>query len=298
MKDALAHAVVEAVALDDRMVGPRFPVYVIAEIGINHNGSLDIAKKLIDAAVAANCDAVKFQKREPTLCIPPSQRNVTRNTPWGFMSYLEYRKRIEFGHAEYEEIDRYCAAKGISWFASCWDIPSVDFMAAFNTPCYKICSASLTDDPLLEHTNRQHTPMILSTGMSTMEQIRHAVSLLDQDRLLVAHCTSSYVCQPEEINLRMISTLMDEFDTPIGYSGHELGTITTCAAVAMGACFVERHITLDRSMWGSDQAGSLEPWDLQRLVHDIREIEKSMGDGRKRVYASERSALERLRRNR
>ncbi len=286
------------VTIGTRPVGHGEPCFVIAEIGINHNGDLEIARKLIDTAVLAGCDAVKFQKRTPALCVPPEQRDVMRETPWGLMTYLEYRYRVEFGEAEYAEIDRYCREKGILWLASCWDEPSVDFIEAFAPPCYKVASASLTDDALLRRVNATGRPVILSTGMSTMAQIRHAAALIDPDRLLLAHSTSSYPCPPQELNLRMIETLRQAFDAPIGYSGHEVGLQTTYAAVVLGACFVERHVTLDRAMWGSDQAASVEPWGLMRLVRDIRVIETALGDGVKQVYESERPILERLRRAR
>jgi N-acetylneuraminate synthase len=284
------------VNIGGRSVGDNCPVYLIAEIGINHNGDLDIAKRLIDAANLAGCDAVKFQKRTPELCVPEEQRNVMRETPWGLMTYLEYRFRVEFGEEEYTEIDRYCKEKGITWFASCWDEPSVDFIDKFAPACYKIPSALLTDDRLLRYINTKGRPIILSTGMSTIDEIRNAVSLLDEIRLLIAHSTSSYPCKTEELNLRMIQTLRQEFNCPIGYSGHEVGLQTTCAAVVLGACFVERHITLDRAMWGSDQAASVEPGGFSRLVRDIRVIEQALGDGVKRVYESEKSTLQRLRR--
>ena len=279
-----------------RPVGDGYPVYIIAEIGINHNGDLENAKKLIDMAVLAGCDAVKFQKRTPELCVPEGQREVMRETPWGLMTYLEYRQRVEFGLVEYEEIDRYCKEKNITWFASCWDEPSVDFIEQWVPACYKIASASLTDDELLQHVNSKGRPIILSTGMSSLEEIRHAVSLLDQNRLLIAHSTSSYPCKPEELNLRMINALREEFSCPIGYSGHEVGLQTTYAAVVLGACFVERHITLDRAMWGSDQAASVEPGGFNRLVRDIRSLETAMGDGVKRVYESEEPIIAKLRR--
>lgn len=285
----------KTIQIGDRIIGNSRPTYIIAEIGINHNGSLEIAKKLIDSAALSGCDAVKFQKRTPDLCVPAQQQRVMKRTPWGTMTYLEYRYRVEFNEEEYGEIDRYCKEKGIMWFASCWDEPSVDFLEQFSPICHKVCSAVLTNDNLLRCLNSTGRPLILSTGMSTMEEIRHAVSLLDQDRLLIAHCTSSYACQPEELNLNMIKTLRREFRCPTGYSGHELGLITTCAAVAIGASFVERHITIDRGMWGNDQSASLEPGDLQQLVRDIREIEGALGDGTKRVYRSEAAALEKLR---
>ena len=287
----------KTIQIRDRIIGDDQPTYIIAEIGINHNGSLEIAKKLTDSAVSSGCDAVKFQKRTPHLCVPAQQQGVVKQTPWGTMTYLEYRDRVEFNEAEYREIDRYCKEKGIVWFASCWDEPSVDFLEPFSPVCHKVCSAALTNDNLLRRLNATERPIVLSTGMSTMKEIRRAVSLLDQDRLLIAHCTSSYACQPEDLNLNMIKTLRREFNCPIGYSGHELGLVTTCAAVAIGASFVERHITLDRGMWGNDQKASLEPGDLKRLVKDIREIEKALGDGTKQVYESEQTALLKLRKS-
>ncbi len=287
----------KAVQIGDRWVGQGYPTYIIAEIGINHNGDINIARRLIDVAVMAGCDAVKFQKRNPEKAVPPEYRNVTRETPWGLMSYLEYRHRIEFDQAAYQEIDRYAREKGIHWFASCWDEDSVDFIEQFDPPCYKVASASLTDFALLERIRATGRPVILSTGMSTMEEIEAAVAFMDQERLLIAHSTSTYPCPPEELNLRMLQTLAGKYNCPIGYSGHEVGLQTTFAAVTLGAAFVERHITLDRAMWGSDQAASIEPWGLMRLVRDIRVIEKALGDGQKRVYESEMKARQRLRRN-
>ena len=263
-------------------IGDGHPAFIIGEIGINHNGDINNARKLIDVAVMAGCDAVKFQKRTPELCVPPEQRDLMRETPWGIISYMDYRHRVEFGESEYIEIDRYCKEKGIIWFASCWDAPSVDFIEQFSPVCYKIASASLTDDKLLLHHKSKDRPIMLSTGMSTMDQIRHAISLVNDDNLLIAHSTSSYPCKPDELNLGMIRTLKDEFDYPIGYSGHEVGLQTTCAAVVIGADFIERHITLDRAMWGSDHAASVEPVGLMRLVRDIRVIESALGDGRKK----------------
>jgi len=286
----------KTVTIGTHPVGEGFPTYVIAEIGINHNGDLNIAKKLIDTAVSAGCDAVKFQKRTPELCVPPEQKNQIRETPWGSMTYLDYKKRIEFGEREYTEINQYCKGKKIAWFASCWDVPSVDFIEQFNPVCYKIASASLTDDALLKHISKMGRPIILSTGMSTMEEIRHAVSLMDKNRLLVSHTTSTYPCKPEELNLRMIPSLKKEFSCPTGYSGHEVGLQTTLAAVVLGACFIERHITLDRAMWGTDQSASVEPAGLIRLVRDIRVIETAMGSGEKRVYESEIPIRNKLRR--
>jgi N-acetylneuraminate synthase len=284
------------VEIGGRAVGEGHPTFVIAEIGINHNGDVEIAKQLIDVAVVAGCDAVKFQKRTPILCVPPEQRDVVRETPWGLMTYLEYRERIEFGPEEFTELDRYCSERGILWFTSSWDPPSVDFVELFEPPCYKVASASLTDRELLDRLVATGRPLILSTGMSTMAEIRDAVAVLPMDRLLVAHSTSTYPCKPDELNLRMIQTLQDEYPCPIGYSGHEVGLQTTVAAVVMGAAFVERHITLDRAMWGSDQAASIEPGGLLRLVRDIRTVEAAVGDGVKQLYESELPSRSRLRR--
>ena len=284
------------IKIGDRLVGDGHPVYIAAEIGINHNGDLELAKRLIDAAVHVGCDAVKFQKRAPELCVPEQQRNQMRQTPWGYISYLEYRYKVEFGLEEYQEIDRYCREIGIPWFASCWDEPSVDFLQQFDPPCYKIPSAALTDTMLLRHLRATGLPLILSTGMSTMEQIRSAVRVLGTENLIITHCTSTYPCPPRELNLRIIETLRREFDCPIGYSGHEVGLPTTVAAVALGACLVERHITLDRAMWGSDQAASVEPHGFERLVKYIRVVEAALGDGVKRVYESEVLVMTKLRR--
>ncbi|BCY16214.1 MAG: N-acetylneuraminate synthase [Chloroflexi bacterium] len=279
-----------------KLVGDGHPTYVIAEIGINHNGSLENAKKMIDAAKHAGVDAVKFQKRTPEICVPDNQKNQMRETPWGYITYLDYRYKVEFGEAEYAEIDRYCREVGIDWFASVWDETAVDFLEAFNPICYKIPSASLTDSGLLKKIKSTGRVAILSTGMSTMEQIRHAVSLMDMDRLVLTHATSTYPCEPEELNLRMIDTLRKEFPCPIGYSGHEVGLIPSVLAAGMGACMVERHITLDRAMWGNDQAASVEPSGFERLVKYIRVAEQSLGDGIKKVYDSELPSLKKLRR--
>ena len=284
------------VQIQEFKVGEGKPCFVVAEIGINHNGDLAIAKRLIDVAKEAGCNAVKFQKRNPEHCVPPEQRNIMRETPWGPMTYFEYRYKVEFDEAGYTEIDRYCQSKGMLWFASPWDESSVDFLENFTPPCYKIPSASLTDEALLRHVRKTGRPVVLSTGMSSMDQVRQAVKTLGQDSLILAHCTSTYPCKAEELNLRMIHTLKSEFDCPIGYSGHEVGLQATLAAVAMGAAFIERHITLDRAMWGTDQAASVEPSGLARLVRDIRVIESALGDGVKRIYDSERPIMAKLRR--
>jgi N-acetylneuraminate synthase len=279
-----------------RLVGDGHPTYVVAEVGINHNGDLDTARKLIDAAAHAGVNAVKFQKRTPELCVPVEQQNQMRETPWGYITYLEYRRKVEFEPGAYEEIDRHCKRNGIDWFVSVWDEPSVDEMERFDLPCLKIPSASLTDRALLRRLRQTGKPLILSTGMSSMDQIRAAVDLLGTENLIITHATSAYPCEPSELNLRVISSLRETFPCPIGYSGHEVGLVPSVVAVAMGACLVERHITLDRAMWGSDQAASVEPGGFERLVHYIRVTEQSLGDGVKRVYESEKPSLLRLRR--
>jgi len=282
--------------IGETAVGKGQPTYVVAEIGINHNGDMEIVKGLIDAAHRAGVDAVKFQKRTPELCVPPDQQKRKRETPWGYITYLEYRYKVEFDAAAYQEIDQYCRKKGIAWFASVWDEQSVDFLEAFDPVVYKIPSASLTDHDLLRHVRKTGRPVILSTGMSTMEEIQAAVDVLGTDDLLITHATSTYPCEPEELNLQMIQTLQETYPCPIGYSGHEVGLIPTVVAISLGACLVERHITLDRAMWGSDQAASVEPGGFRRLVKYIRVTEASLGDGVKRVYDSEMSSLQKLRR--
>ncbi|MET9291261.1 N-acetylneuraminate synthase family protein [Streptomyces sp. NPDC003077] len=283
--------------LGEQTVGPGHPVYVTGEIGINHNGDLENAFALIDAAADAGCDAVKFQKRTPEICTPRDQWDIERDTPWGRMTYIDYRHRVEFDEDGYRAIDEYCKKRNIAWFASPWDVESVAFLEKFDVPCYKVASASLTDDELLRAMRATGRTVILSTGMSTPKQIRHAVEVLGSDNIVLCHATSTYPAKAEELNLRMIHTLQAEYpNVPIGYSGHETGLQTTLAAVALGATFVERHITLDRAMWGSDQAASVEPGGLARLVRDIRIIEESLGDGVKKVYESELGPMKKLRR--
>jgi N-acetylneuraminate synthase len=283
--------------LGDKIAGPGRPVYITGEIGINHNGELENAFKLIDAAADAGCDAVKFQKRTPEICTPRDQWDIERDTPWGRMTYIDYRHRVEFGEDEYRAIDEHCKERGIAWFASPWDTEAVAFLEKFDVPAHKVASASLTDDELLRALRATGRTVILSTGMSTPKQIRHAVEVLGSENILLCHATSTYPAKAEELNLRVIHTLQAEYpNVPIGYSGHETGLQTTLAAVALGAAFVERHITLDRAMWGSDQAASVEPQGLQRLVRDIRTIEESLGDGVKKVYESELGPMKKLRR--
>ncbi|MFV0452143.1 MAG: N-acetylneuraminate synthase family protein [Propioniciclava sp.] len=285
------------VTINQHTIGAGNPVYVIAEIGLNHNGSLDIARQLMDLAHEAGCQAVKFQKRTPAIATPAHMRDVQRETPWGTMSYLDYRYRVEFEKDEYAEIDRYAHKLGLDWFASPWDLPSVSFLEDMNAVAYKVASASVTDIEMLRAMAKTGKPVILSTGMSTMAQIDTAVETLGTDRLVLMHATSTYPLPPQEANLRMIPTLVERFPgVPVGYSGHEPGLQISLAAVAMGAVAVERHVTLDRTMWGSDHAASLEPGGLRTLVRDIRIIETALGDGVKQVFPGELAPLSKLRR--
>ncbi|MEO8355853.1 MAG: N-acetylneuraminate synthase family protein [Chloroflexota bacterium] len=283
--------------IGDKLVGDGHPAYVIAEIGINHNGDLGIVKQMIDGAVHAGADAVKFQKRTPDVATPPEQQNQMRETPWGYITYLEYRYKVEFNKEQYHEIDRYARQKGIAWMVSVWDEPSVDFMEQFDTPAYKIPSASLTDYGLIRKARATGRPLILSSGMSTMPEIKKGVEIAGEKDLALMHCTSTYPCEPEELNLKMVETLRREFpNIPIGYSGHEVGLVPSAVAIALGASMVERHLTLDRAMWGSDQAASVEPGGFERLVKYIRVTEAALGDGVKRVYDSEKGSMKKLRR--
>ncbi|GAA1859187.1 N-acetylneuraminate synthase family protein [Microbacterium koreense] len=285
------------VTIGSRVVGGGRPTYVIAEIGLNHNGDVALAKQLIDVAADAGADAVKFQKRTPELSTPEHMRDIPRETPWGTMSYLDYRRRVEFGRDEYIEVSDHALLRGLEWFASPWDEPSVAFLEDIGVAAHKVASACLTDTGLLHALRDTGKPVILSTGMSTVEQIDRAIEVLGTDRLVLMHATSTYPMEPDEANLRMIPALRDRFPgVPVGYSGHERGLQVSLAAVAMGAVAVERHITLDRTMWGSDHAASLEPTGLQHLVRDIRIIEAALGDGVKRVYPGEQAAMLKLRR--
>ena len=284
-----------SIELADRWVGPGHPCFVVAELGINHNGDLDTALQLIDAAVDAGCQAVKFQKRTIDLVYSRDELARLRESPFGTTNG-DLKRTLEFGEAEYRAIDTHCRAKNILWFASCWDVSSVDFIEAFDPPCHKVASACLTHDDLLVRYRKTGRPVILSTGMSTMEQIHHAVKLLRQDRLVILHTTSTYPSRVEDLNLRVLQALQREFSCPIGYSGHEVGLQTSVAAVALGACMIERHLTLDRAMWGSDQAASVEPHGFARLVRDIRTVELAMGEGVKRLLDDEVPIMHKLRR--
>ena len=285
----------KCVKIGNKTVGDGYPCFIIAEIGINHNGSVNLAKKMIDIAVTTGCDAVKFQKRTVDIVYTKEELARERKSVFGNTNG-DLKRGLEFGEEEYREIDEYCKKKGILWFASCWDENSVDFMGKFDIPCYKIASASLTDDNLLKYTRKTGKPILLSTGMSTMEEIRHAVSILGEDDLIILHCTSTYPSNAEETNLRVIETFRNEFSCPIGYSGHERGVTPSVLAAALGACAVERHITTDRTNWGSDQAASLEMAGLYHMVRDIRQTPILLGDGVKVVYPRELPIIEKLRR--
>ena len=285
----------KTVQIGSKLLGEKQPAYFIAEIGINHNGSLEMAKQLIDVAVKCGCDAIKFQKRTVDIVYTPEDLARERENPFG-KTNGDLKRGLEFGEKEYSEIDKYCKEKHIHWFASCWDEDSVDFIAKFDPPCFKIASASLTDDDLLKHHRQYGKPIILSTGMSTMEQIEHAVEVLGMDDLIVLHSTSTYPAKPEELNLKMITTLREKFPVPIGYSGHEVGLSPTFAAAVLGAQVIERHITMDRANWGSDQAASVEPQGLERLMKEIRGIDATLGNGIKKVYESEAPIIKKLRR--
>lgn len=285
------------VTIGSNHVGHGHPVYVIAEVGLNHNGSVDIAKALVDVAAHAGAQAVKFQKRTPEIATPEHMKGTLRDTPWGRMTYLDYRYRVEFSREQYVEIGDYATLRGLDWFASPWDEPSVDFLEDLNVAAHKVASASVTDIGLLRALAETGKPVILSTGMSTMDQVDAAVDVLGVDDLVILHATSTYPLPPAEANLRMITTLAEAYSgVPIGYSGHESGAQISLAAVALGAVVIERHITLDRRMWGSDQAASLEPGDFEALVGDIRVISEALGDGVKRVFPGELAPLAKLRR--
>ena len=286
----------ETVRIGKHTIGAGQPTYVIGEIGLNHNGDVEIAKRLIDVAADAGAQAVKFQKRTPEISTPEHMKNTPRETPWGMMTYLEYRYRVEFGKGEYSEIAEYCDAKGLDWFASPWDEPSVEFLEEMDVPAHKVASASVTDLGMLRKLKETGKPIILSTGMSTLEQIDTAVGILGTEKLVILHATSTYPLPPEEANLRTIQTLKDRYGVPIGYSGHEPGLQISIAATALGAVALERHITLDRTMWGSDHSASLEPRGLETLIRDVRIIEEALGDGVKRVFPGELAPLSKLRR--
>jgi N-acetylneuraminate synthase len=271
--------------------------YIIAEIGINHNGDLDIAKRLIDIATLSGCDAVKFQKRNPDVCVPEHQKNIMRETPWGTITYLEYKYKVEFGKEEYDEIDRYCKERNIKWSASPWDMDSLNFLNQYDLPFIKLPSAMLTNDELIDACAKSNKKVILSTGMSTEDEVNKAVNIIKQSTsdFALLHCNSTYPAPLNELNLSTIKTLKEKYDCEVGYSGHEFRIGTTVAAVYLGATIIERHITLDRTMWGTDHLSSVEPQGLIKLVKGIRELEEAFGDGIIQVTESEKIIRNKLR---
>ena len=274
-------------------------VYIIAEIGINHNGDLLIAKKLIDIAKVAGCDVVKFQKRNPDICVPEHQKSIMRDTPWGRMTYLEYKYKVEFEKKEYDEIDAYCKARNIKWSASPRDLDSLEFLDEYDIPFIKIPSALLTDLELIKKTTETGKKIIISTGMSTIDEVDAAVSMIkntnaDAD-FAILHCNSSYPAPTNELNLKCIETLKKKYNCEVGYSGHEFGLTTTIASICFGATIIERHITLDRTMWGTDQMCSVEPQGLIKLVRGINELNSAIGDGEKVVTETEKLIKNKLR---
>jgi N-acetylneuraminate synthase len=283
------------IKIGSHLVGDNEPCFIIAEIGINHNGDIETAKKLIDASVEAGAQAVKFQKRTVEVVYSTDELLKPRDSIFG-KTNGDLKRGLEFGKKEYDIIDKYCKEKNILWTASCWDQDSLKFIMNYEPKFLKIASASLTDSSLLIEHKNTNLPIILSTGMSTMEQIEKAVNILERKNLILLHCTSSYPCKIEELNLKAINTLIEKFSLLVGYSGHEVGLATTVSAVALGSCVIERHITLDRSMWGSDQSASVEPVGFKKLVNNIRATEMALGDGIKIVYQGEKDIIKKLRR--
>ncbi len=283
------------VKVGSRLIGDDQPCFITAEIGINHNGDIDLAKRLISVAAAACCDAVKFQKRTVDVVYSAAELAKPRENPFG-PTNGDLKYGLEFEQEEYEEIDRFCKSLKMPWYASPWDEQSVNFLEQFHPSVYKIASASLTDDELLRYIRGTGKPIILSTGMSCYSEIDHAVEILGKEDLILMHSTSTYPANYDELNLRAIPTMAARYGIPVGYSGHETGLPTSVCAAALGACCLERHITTDRAMWGSDQAASLEPNGIARVVRDIRLWEQAKGDGIKRVYERELPIMRKLRR--
>ena len=288
--------IIKEITVGARRIGPNSPCYIIAEIGINHNGDIEIAKKLISLAKGAGADAVKFQKRTIDVVYTKEELDKPRENPFGCTN-RDLKKGLEFDKKDFKVIDKYCRLLDIQWFASCWDEASVDFMEQFNPPCYKIASASLTDDALLRHTRSKGKPVILGCGMTTLDELNHAVDVLGKDNLILLHSCSAYPAQPKDLHLRTIMKMQALYKIAIGYSGHETNIISSCAAVAIGAKVVERHITLDRAMWGSDQAASLGPSGLYKMVSYIRCIEESLGNPKVQRVESEIPVMKKLRRS-
>lgn len=270
--------------------------FIIAEIGINHNGDMALAKKLIDVAVVAGCDAVKFQKRTVDKVYTKEYLDGPRKSPWGETQRAQ-KEGLEFGKAEYDEIDAYCREKGIAWYASAWDVDSQKFLQQYDCKYNKVASAMLTKEELLEEIASEGKYTFIATGMSTFEEIDRAVEIFEKHNCPyeLMHCNSTYPMPPEDANLKVIRALKDIYKCNVGYSGHEEGTLVSTCAVAAGATSVERHITLDRNMYGSDQKASIEPYELCKLVRDIRETEKIMGTGEKVLTEAEEEVKKKLR---
>ena len=272
-------------------------VYTIAEIGINHNGDINLAKKLIDAAYVTGWDCVKFQKRTPDICVPDHQKNIVRQTPWGEMKYIDYKHKIEFENEEYKIINEYCASKPIDWTVSIWDIPSLKFIINYDVPFIKIPSAHITNDLLIEESAKTKIPIIISTGMSTLEEVDKAYEIIKKyhNEIVIMHCNSTYPAPEDELNLKVIHSFKNRFDCAIGYSGHEYSVEPTVIAAILGAEIIERHITLDHNMWGTDQQSSLEIDGMDRLIRRLKSLEKIIGDGEKKLSPSELEVKKRLR---
>lgn len=288
----------QQIRLGDYLVDNNSFPYLIAEIGINHNGDMQIAKKLIDASNATAWNCVKFQKREPDIAVPEAQKSVMRDTPWGRMTYLEYKKKIEFGKNEYDYIDQYCKEKPIAWTASPWDIPSLEFLLKYDVPFIKIASASNADKDLLKLACESGKPLIVSTGMSTLEEIDDTVEFLEKysdGNFILMHTNSAYPAPAEELNLRMITTLRERYQCLVGYSGHEIDLEPTVVATSLGAKVIERHVTIDREMWGTDQAASLSITAMSMLTGRVKDILKMLGDGEKNITGKEKEVRMKLR---
>jgi len=270
--------------------------YLIAEIGINHNGSLKLAKKLIDLAKKYNFDAVKFQKRSPEISTPEIQKKVIRETPWGLMTYLDYKKKIEFGYKEFNQIDKYCKKIKIDWFVSCWDIQSIHFMKKYKVKFNKVASAMLTNLNFLDELSKQKKMTLISTGMSNMKDIEKAVKIFKRNRCKFAlmHCVSEYPCADNLLNLNMIQTLRNKFKCPVGYSGHESTVSPSIIACALGADYLERHITIDRAMWGTDQAASLSEQGIHNLTDVVHRLNAILGNGKKKKTTKEKKMLKKF----
>lgn len=266
-------------------------IYLIAEIGINHNGDLQTAKRLIDAVFACSWNCAKFQKRDPDACVPARQKNVPKDTPWGKMTYLEYRKKIEFGKTEYDYIDEYCKAKPLDWTSSVWDMNSLNFMLDYDIPFLKIPSAKISDKKLVEAVAKTGIPVIASTGMSTLKEVDDLVDIMKRYscEFALMHTNSSYPTPIEDININCIKTLKKRYNCVVGYSGHEYNVEPTVYASVLGVKIIERHITLNHKMWGTDQAASLEVAAMDILRKRVRDIDLVLGDGRKRITPVEKA---------